>query len=318
MVTGVLPKLAMLCAMRKATTLGLALTLLLLVSAVPTASQGRMRPRDIDALPSRKADARLTYGANPLNYGDLRLPKGAGPFPLAIIIHGGCWISTFATLQNTAALANALSDAGVATWNVEYRRLDNPGGGWPGTLLDVAAAADHVREIAKKYPIDASRAVAVGHSAGAHLALWLAARHRLPADSELRRGAAEPLKLAAAVALGGPGDLRDFTTYASSVCGSPVIEQLLGGPPVKVPARYAQASPAELLPLGTKQLLIVGGNDGVMPARSRDSYVAAARKAGDDVELVVIPEAAHFEVIAPKTEAGQIVIAAVTKLARAQ
>lgn len=102
----------------------------------------RLRPRDIDRLPSRDADARISYDTrDPLQFGELRLPKGPGPFPVAIVIHGGCWVSKFATLQNTAALADGLRDAGVATWNVEYRRLDNPGGGWPGTFADVAAAA---------------------------------------------------------------------------------------------------------------------------------------------------------------------------------
>ena len=94
----------------------------------------RLRPRDVDALPSRPADARIAYGEDPLQFGELRLPAGNGPFPVAIVIHGGCWVSRFATLRNTAALADALRNSGIATWNVEYRRLDNPGGGWPGTL----------------------------------------------------------------------------------------------------------------------------------------------------------------------------------------
>jgi acetyl esterase/lipase len=270
----------------------------------------------VDALPARPADARIPYGSDPLNYGDLRLPSGRGPFPVAVVVHGGCWISKFATLQNTAALSDALREAGIATWNVEYRRLDQTGGGWPGTFLDAAAAADHVRALAKAYPLDLERVVAVGHSAGAHLALWLAGRHRLPADSEVRRG--NPLKLAGAIALGGPGDLRDFTTYAASICGSPVIEQLLGGPPDSVPRRYAQASPAELLPLGTPQLLIVGELDGVMPPASCDRYVAAARKAGDRIDLVVIPNAGHFEVIAPTTIAWPIVRDRILELSRGQ
>ena len=277
----------------------------ILLCASLLADQQRLRPRDVDAIPSKKADARIRYGSDPYNYGDLRLPKGAGPFPLAIVIHGGCWISKFATLQNTAALADALRDAGVATWNIEYRRLDHAGGGWPGTFHDVGAAADHVRVLAKEYPLDPNRVVSVGHSAGAHLALWLAGRHRLAADSELRRD--DPLNLAGAVALGGPGDLRDFTTYAASVCGSPVIEQLLGGNPESVPRRYAQASPAELLPLGTRQVLIIGESDGVMPQKSRDAYVAAARKATDRVDLVMVPDAGHFEVIAPASSAWPVV-----------
>lgn len=256
----------------------------------------RLSPRDVDRLPSKPADARVSYGADPLQFGDLRLPPGAGPFPVAVVIHGGCWVSGFATLQNTSAFADALRDAGVATWNIEYRRLDNPGGGWPGTFTDVGAAVDHVTTLAKQYPIDLSRVVVTGHSAGAHLALWAAARSRLPAKSPLYQKA--PLRMRGAIALGGPGDLRNFTEYASRICGSPVIERLLGGTPEAVPERYADASPIELLPLGVRQLLIVGEDDGVMPERARNAYIAAAIKAGDAAEAVVVP-GAHFEVIAP-------------------
>ncbi|MGH8563060.1 MAG: alpha/beta hydrolase family protein [Gammaproteobacteria bacterium] len=248
----------------------------------------------------------MRYAASdPLQVGELRLPSGAGPFPVAIVIHGGCWVARFATLQNTAALADALREAGVATWNIEYRRLDDPGGGWPGTFTDVAAAADHVPTLAKQYPFDLSRVVVVGHSAGAHLALWLAARLRLPPGSPLYRDT--PLRVRGVIALAGPGDLRNFTTYARDICGAPVVERLLGGTPQAVPERYAQASPMELLPLGTRQVLIVGAEDGVMPARARDAYIAAAIQAGDSAESVVVPGAGHFEVIAPSSPAWPIV-----------
>src|SRR5688572_17960292 len=102
----------------------------ILIAGLAAAPSGqRLRPRDIDALPSRPADFRVAYGQDPLQFGELRLPAGKGPFPLAIVIHGGCWVSRFATLQNTAAMADALRGAGMATWNIEYRRLDQPGGG---------------------------------------------------------------------------------------------------------------------------------------------------------------------------------------------
>lgn len=260
----------------------------------------RLRPRDVDALPSKPANARVSYGSDPMQFGDLRLPSGAGPFPVAVVIHGGCWVSGFATLQNTSAFADALRDAGVATWNIEYRRLDNPGGGWPGTFTDVGAAVDHVATLAKQYPLDLSRVVVTGHSAGAHLALWAAARPRLAANSPLYTKA--PLRVRGAIALGGPGDLRNFTEYAGRICGSPVIERLLGGTPDAVPERYADASPIELLPLGVRQLLIVGEEDGVMPERARSAYVTAAVKAGDAAEAIVV-SGAHFEVIAPSSPA---------------
>lgn len=271
----------------------------------------RLRPRDVDALPSRAADHRIAYGTDSLQFGDLRLPNGPPPHPLVIVIHGGCWVSHFASLQNTAAFSDALRDAGVATWNVEYRRLDHPGGGWPGTMADVAAATDYVRTLAKRFPLDTTRVIGIGHSAGGHLALWLGARGRLTSGSPLY--VAQPLRLKGVVALGGPGDLADFTTYAATICGTPVIERLLGGTPATVPDRYAQASPRALLPLGTRQLLIVGADDGVMPERARNAYVDVARSAGDSVEAIVVP-GGHFEVIAPTSAAWPTVRDAVLKL----
>lgn len=257
----------------------------------------RLRPADVAALPSKPADARVAYGPASEQFGDLRLPTGAGPFPVVVVIHGGCWVSRFATLQSTAAMADDLRDAGVATWNIEYRRLDQPGGGWPGTFTDVAAAVDHLRVLAVEHPLDLERVVFTGHSAGAHLALWAAARSKLPADSPLHRP--DPLRPRAVVPIGGPGDLADFSTYDRSICGAPVISQLMGGGPDEVPERYAHGSPIRLLPLGVPQVLVVGDSDGVMPEQSRNAYTAAARRAGDRAMTVIVPNAGHFEVIAP-------------------
>jgi acetyl esterase/lipase len=288
-----------------------------LVSVVASASlfaaQQRLRPADVDALPSKPADTKIPYGTDPLQFGELRLPRGKGPFPLAVVIHGGCWVSNFATLQNTAALADALRDGGIATWNIEYRRLDNPGGGWPGTFADVADATDKVREIAEAHLIDLTRVVSVGHSAGAHLALWAAARSKLPKASPLYR--ANPLPLRAAVALGGPGDLKGFYEYAANICGSNVIDRLMGGAPTAVADRYAHGSPFELLPLKVQQVLIVGVNDGVMPPPAREAYAAAATKAGDRVEIVEVP-GGHFEVIAPGSAAWPTVRDKILSLVR--
>ena len=290
-----------------------AAALVLTFAGVGISQTQRLGPRDIDRLPSKPADTKIPYGEDPLQFGELRLPRGKGPFPVAVVIHGGCWVSKFATLQNAAALSDALRDAGVATWNIEYRRLDNPGGGWPGTFADVADATDKVREIAKAHPLDLSRVVAVGHSAGGHLALWAAARSKVQKDSPLHR--ANPLPLKAAVALGGPGDLKGFYEYAGRICGSNVIDSLMGGSPSSVPDRYAQGSPAEMLPFGVRQVLIVGVDDGVMPPPARQSYAAAAMKAGDTVEIVEVP-GGHFEVIAPTSAAWPTVRDKVLSLLR--
>lgn len=279
-----------------------------LLVCAPLAAQ-RLRPADVANLPSKPADARVPYGADAEQFADLRLPvAAAGPFPVVIVIHGGCWVSRFATLQSTAAMADALRDEGIATWNVEYRRLDQPGGGWPDTFTDIGAAVDHIRVLARSHPLDLSRVVVTGHSAGAHLALWAAARHRLPAGSPI--STVDPFVPKAAVAIGGPGDLADFSTYDQKICGAPVISQLMGGGPADRPERYRLGSPVALLPLGVAQMLVVGDADGVMPEPSRRAYAEAARAAGDRIDVRVAPDAGHFEVIAPTSPAWQVVKAA--------
>jgi acetyl esterase/lipase len=139
---------------------------------------------DISKLPQPPADHRISYGPDPLHFGELRLPPGRGPHPVVIVVHGGCWFAEY-DLHHLAAFSAALTKLGAATWSLEYRRIGNGGGAWPGTFQDVARGADYVRELAKKYPLDLKRVVIVGHSAGGQLALWLAARHRLPKESAL-------------------------------------------------------------------------------------------------------------------------------------
>ena len=156
---------------------------------------------------------------------ELRLPKGPGPHPVVILVHGGCWQAPWG-FDHVRSLAAALTAEGYATWSLEYRRLGDPGGGWPGTFEDVARGADHLREAAKAHPLDLDRVVALGHSAGGQLALWLAARPRLPAGSPLH--AAQPLRLRGVVSLAGITDLR--AGAEGGVCGD-AIPQLLGGPP---------------------------------------------------------------------------------------
>jgi acetyl esterase/lipase len=265
------------------------------------------------ALAARADEAeRIPYASgDALQFGELRVPPGPGPFPLAIVIHGGCWLSTV-SLRSTTSFARALTDAGVATWNIEYRRVGDPGGGWPGTFLDVSAATDFARTLAKTHPLDLSHVVVVGHSAGAHLALWAAARAKLPSDSGLH--SESPLPLRGVVALAGPGDLRSLAATANSVCGTDTLEQLLGGTLAAVPEHWAQASPAALLPLGVPQTLVVGADDRVIPPRLVESYEKAARAAGDRVQFVEVAGADHMGLVAPHSRAWPSVRDAVLSL----
>ena len=235
---------------------------------------------------------RIPYGDDPLQFGDLRLPPGDGPHPVVVVLHGGCWRSDF-SLDYIATFADALTRSGVATWTPEYRRVGDPGGGWPGTFQDVAAGVDYLRAVAREYPLDLGRVIVVGHSAGGHLALWLGARGT-PADQTLRGD--DPLALVGVVSLAGVDDLR--RAVDEGICGD-MAARLVGGAPDEVPERYALASPIELLPTGVPQHLVNGSRDPIVPAAFGRAYAEAARRAGDPVEFTVLPDAGHFELVAP-------------------
>lgn len=257
-------------------------------------------PDVVNALPCKPADVQSAYGPAPSQYGELRLPKGDGPYPVAVVFHGGCWLSLYADLRNADALADALRDEGIATWNVEYRCVDQDGGGWPGTFLDAGSAVDHLRALAADHRLDLDRVITVGHSAGGHLALWTAARHRLPEESPL--WTADPLGLRGAIVLGGPGDLKAFAPHADAECRQGVVAELLGKPGVsseKLEARYRCGSPVKLLPLVVRQVMISTEHDWVVPPVLGAAYVEAARDAGDDIEHIIIQGAGHHELMVP-------------------
>lgn len=271
---------------------------------------------DVERLPADPPGDRVAYGEDPLQFGDLRLPQvttAQALYPVAIVLHGGCWLASFADLGLTSPLCAALTRAGFATWNVEFRRVDSPGGGWSGTLLDVANAVDHIRELAARFPLDLERVVMVGNSAGGQLALWAAARHRLPTTSPLF--IENPIAARGAVNLGGICDLRRYLAE-SPVCGKPIL-RLLGGSPGDVPERYREVSPIEMLPLGVDQVLIIGAHDTIVHPDHNRTYATAAQASGDNVRLFVLNNAAHFEVIAPGSPAWATVERAVVDLSGA-
>ncbi len=273
---------------------------IMMVENAAAQSAWHFTPADVNALHSQPADYRINYGNDPLQFADLRLPKGRqGPYPVVIIIHGGCWMSKFADLQNTAALADALRDLGFATWNIEYRREDNPGGGWPGTLNDVAQAADFLKKISAQYSLDLSHVVVIGQSAGGHLALWLAARHRLPENSILYRQ--NPLLLKGVIALGGVPDLKMFRDQGIRVCGADVVGKLLGVTSAEIEKHYQEASPAALLPLGIPQILVYGNEDQAVPVKYAQTYLRAAQRQGDSVKIIMIEGAGHHEYNVPNS-----------------
>jgi acetyl esterase/lipase len=286
----------------------------LLTWAVAVAAQGR-GPLDLANAPVSPGAQRISYGADPLQFGELRLPSTKGPHPVAVVVHGGCWVSQLRDLDRRAVamdnmrpLAAALTEAGIATWNVEYRRLGDSGGGWPGTFRDLAAGADHVRTLARDHPLDLKRVVAIGHSAGAHLAIWLAARPKLPKTSDLYTS--DPLRLTGVVSLDGPADLKAALPLEKPICGAPVITDLLGGSPEQRSERYREASPIELLPFGIPQAFFAGQ----MFAGQVAGYESAMKRGGDPLETVALPSASHFVFIDPQSDVWPKVMSSVRRL----
>lgn len=266
----------------------------LLACGGPVAEENAlMSASDVVDLPQPEPDHRLSYGEDPLQFGELRLPEGEGPFPVVIVIHGGCWLAEY-DLGYMSAFADALTSAGVATWSIEYRRVGDAGGGWPGTFQDVADAADKLLEIAIEYSLDMDRVAAVGHSAGGHLALWLAGRKWLDAEDPLRGEG--PIALNGVVALAGIPDLAAYA--APDGCGS-AVSGLLGGDLGEVVDRVQRGSPIAMVPFGVPQTLVIGELDPIVPRSQADSFADAARQLGDQVAMTTILGAGHFELVDP-------------------
>lgn len=249
-------------------------------------------------------DARWAYGAGPSRFVELYRPRaGRLPHPAVVFFHGGCWMSRFG-LEPVGAFCRALADeTGVAVLSVEYRRIGEEGGGWPGTLLDAAAALDFVGELAARGTFSAERVTVAGHSAGGHLALWLAARAALPADDPLRTSVR--VRPSRVVALAPIADLRDLPATACSGAADGLL-----GPPSLRELRLRSASPAARLPLGVPQVLLAGGRDAIVPPATVRAYADAARAAGDTVSLVEVPGAGHFELVTPGSSAWTAVVEA--------
>jgi len=262
---------------------------------------------------------RLTYGVNQsMQFGDLRLPEGEGPYPVAIVMHGGFWKNIWG-LDIMEPVAKDLASRGIATWNIEFRRVGDEGGGWPGTFIDVANAADYLQQIAEENHLDLSRVFAIGHSAGGHLALWLAGRKKLPENSVLKT-TDQPLSLRGVISLAGVNDLAlmdDVHHLRLSELGKEnnhPVSNLLGGTSKEVPERYEQASPIQLLPLQVPQVLIHGSLDINVPIGISYHYKRAADAAGDQVKMVEIPSAEHSKVIDPNVKEWSYIITEVSNL----
>ena len=247
---------------------------------------------DLLGRPMPQPSERVAYGPGPLQFGELWLPAGKGPFPVVLMIHGGCWRSNIAKLSIMNYAAQDLSAQGIAVWNIEYRGIDRPGGGYPGTFQDVAAGAEALRGIAAVHHLEIDRVVALGHSAGGHLAFWLAARPSLPRGSVL--WSAHPLPIDGVVSLGG---LPDLTT-AGEGCGEDLVKGLVGEFNAGRPDVLADTSPA-VLEVHARSVVINGEKDEIAPPPMARAFVARMAARGMRVHEVVLADTGHVELIAP-------------------
>ena len=247
------------------------------------------------------------FGPAKAQTADLLRPSGV-PQGLVVLVHGGYWQAGY-DRSLEARVAADLVVRGWAVWNLDYRAVDD-GGGWPNTFADVAAGADLLVEVAREAGLALDRVVTVGHSAGGTLALWLAARHRLP-DGAV--GASPKLRPTAAVSQAG---INDLTSGSAASLGGGAVDSVMGGSPAQVPDRYRVGDPSELLPIGVPQLIVTAGGDGVVPAEQSRSYAARAKAAGDVVELVVTAGDDHFAHLDPKSAEWKVVVEWLDNLAR--
>lgn len=283
-----------------------------------------MTPRSVMSLPAAAPTETISYGEAPSQKVELFLPPPSADNPdalrpVVVLIHGGCWQQKVAGMELVRPAAGGFLEKGYAVWSITYRRIDEEGGGYPGTFEDVGKAIDALRDHAEAKKLDLNRVVLWGHSAGGHLALWAAGRHKLPADSPLR--SADPLRPRGVVSVGGFGSLQKWETEIRTVCGADSVPKLApaataDGAERTADQRFSDTSPDRLAPTGVPSVMLHGVFDYVaFPAIGLD-FAQDGRKAGDRVDIQIAPVAGHFEVIAPGTAAFSQGMAAVERFAR--
>lgn len=261
----------------------------------------------------------ISYGENEHQFGKLYIPNRDEDslFPLVILVHGGFWRAKF-DLTHIEPLAEAIVNEGFAVWNIEYNRVGHDAGAWPGTITDCALATDYVYELMNQFPLDANRVIAMGHSAGGHLALWLGSRNRLPENSPLRTSD-QPFPLKGIIALAPVTHLEMMYSihyWEEKLFNSddnPTMA-LLGGRPERFKERYEQASPFHLLPIDVPTVLLHGKLDTNVPHYLSKLYEQEANRQGANVQLKSFPTLEHFALIHPYSEAWPTLLDALKTL----
>lgn len=247
-------------------------------------------------------DYLVPYGEEELQIGELRTPLSQDTFPLVIFIHGGCWLSDYNLDYVSAACADLVAE-GYAVWTPEYRRVGDEGGGYPNTFKDIQASVNFARTLAEIYPLDLENVVLMGHSAGGHLALWLATQQNLPKGSRLYN--ANPLPVKGVLSLAGITDLKAYDALGNDC--STAVAKLMKGDQKGADARYYKGSPINLLPTNIPMTLIQGELDNIVPVAQGDTFAAKAKKAGDVVKVVTVDGAGHFDMVSPYSAAWKVI-----------
>ena len=251
------------------------------------------------------AQTKITYGMDPLQYGELYLPAGDGPFPVVTFLHGGCWRSSERMINGYRAMSKAMTEHGIAAWNLQYRGATSPGGGWPGTWQDIANGFDALKKVAESYPVDLQQAVVVGHSSGGHFGAWLAMRSQLPRNSEIYvEPQVNPMALVMTDAYINPLMIDSIGETGEIYCGEPLLEKLVGGSVEDNIDNFLQISPLEWLPWGIPQEYVVSTYrypvslprvlaQGKTSMRTPPDYPALAVIAGDEINVRLISNESH-------------------------
>lgn len=250
---------------------------------------------------------RIYYGDNPLQFGDLRIPESGTDFPVAILIHGGCYLSEY-SLGHLGLMAKEITEMGIATWSIEYRKIGDEGGGWPGTFQDISDGTNFIAELVDTYKLDLNNVIIVGHSSGGHAALWLGGYTKPMMDAPARK-----IELKGILALAAVTDLS--RRHASGDCDD-VVEKLMGGSPMEVPERYNLTSPMEMemSQIDVPQILIVGTEDREARIDENERYYKRWSGNEENIQLILAEGSGHFELIFPESKSWNIVRTAVLSL----
>ena len=270
---------------------------------------------DLTARPLPSPSATVRYAEGDAGVIDVWLPDGDGPHPVVLMIHGGCWQKAIADRSLMNYAAEDLRQRGLAVWNIEYRGVDEDGGGYPGTFLDVAAAVDALRNAPPAYNLNTTKIVAIGHSAGGHLAAWASARGNINAASPL--AATEPVELAAVINSGGLADLEASEPVTLQSCLADIRPLLTGSPSEERPDVYSDTSASRLAPSRAEHISVNATRDGIAPPELGKGYTDLVRASGGQAMYIEVP-GGHVELITPGTQAWEAQATLLVQLLRTE